>query len=66
MVIKLLSSDNNLFLSPSLACKTNNVQALVFTSTVNVVFGGQRIENGDESLPYFDARKVGYVVSASL
>ncbi|XP_068248949.1 short-chain dehydrogenase/reductase family 42E member 1-like [Palaemon carinicauda] len=29
------------------------VQALVYTSTYNVVFGGQEIKNGDESLPYF-------------
>ncbi|XP_064095954.1 short-chain dehydrogenase/reductase family 42E member 1-like [Macrobrachium nipponense] len=29
------------------------VQALVYTSTYNVVFGGQQIKNGDESLPYF-------------
>ena len=34
------------------------MKALVFTSTVNVVFGGQRIENGDESLPYFDSEQV--------
>ena len=40
------------------ACLANNVRALVFTSTVNVVFGGQRIENGDESLPYFDSKQV--------
>ena len=40
------------------ACLANNVKALVFTSTVNVVFGGQRIESGDESLPYFDFKQV--------
>ena len=40
------------------ACLANNVRALVFTSTVNVVFGGQRIESGDESLPYFDFKQV--------
>ncbi|XP_075045255.1 short-chain dehydrogenase/reductase family 42E member 1 [Mixophyes fleayi] len=34
------------------ACLTNNVQRLVYTSTYNVVFGGQIIENGDESMPY--------------
>ena len=34
------------------------MKALVFTSTVNVVYGGQRIEDGDESLPYFDASQV--------
>ncbi|XP_053256096.1 short-chain dehydrogenase/reductase family 42E member 1 isoform X2 [Podarcis raffonei] len=35
------------------ACKKVGVSRLVYTSTYNVVFGGQAIENGDESLPYF-------------
>lgn len=34
------------------ACLKNGVPRLVYTSTFNVVFGGQVIENGDESLPY--------------
>ncbi|XP_058486341.1 short-chain dehydrogenase/reductase family 42E member 1 [Solea solea] len=34
------------------ACVENRVSRLVYTSTFNVVFGGQVIENGDESLPY--------------
>ncbi|KAI1904284.1 hypothetical protein AGOR_G00004090 [Albula goreensis] len=34
------------------ACTMNNVPRLVYTSTFNVVFGGQVIKNGDESLPY--------------
>lgn len=34
------------------ACIVNGVSKLVYTSTFNVVFGGQVIENGDESLPY--------------
>ncbi|XP_023675815.1 short-chain dehydrogenase/reductase family 42E member 1 isoform X1 [Paramormyrops kingsleyae] len=34
------------------ACTENSVPHLVYTSTYNVVFGGQVIENGDESLPY--------------
>uniref|UniRef100_W5M277 Short chain dehydrogenase/reductase family 42E, member 1 n=1 Tax=Lepisosteus oculatus TaxID=7918 RepID=W5M277_LEPOC len=34
------------------ACVGNAVPRLVYTSTFNVVFGGQVIENGDESLPY--------------
>ncbi|NXI60749.1 D42E1 reductase, partial [Chloroceryle aenea] len=34
------------------ACKSRGVSSLVYTSTYNVVFGGQIIENGDESLPY--------------
>lgn len=35
------------------ACARNHVRALVYTSTYNVVFGGQNVFNGDESLPYF-------------
>ena len=34
------------------------VQSLVYTSTYNVVFGGQEIRNGNESLPYFPLHKV--------
>ncbi|XP_042293948.1 short-chain dehydrogenase/reductase family 42E member 1 isoform X2 [Sceloporus undulatus] len=34
------------------ACLKMGVSRLVYTSTYNVVFGGQVIENGDESLPY--------------
>lgn len=34
------------------ACVQHGVSRLVYTSTFNVVFGGQVIENGDESLPY--------------
>ncbi|XP_062860951.1 short-chain dehydrogenase/reductase family 42E member 1 [Trichomycterus rosablanca] len=34
------------------ACVDLGVPRLVYTSTFNVVFGGQVIENGDESLPY--------------
>ncbi|KAF7212816.1 short-chain dehydrogenase/reductase family 42E member 1 [Nothobranchius furzeri] len=34
------------------ACVEHGVLRLVYTSTFNVVFGGQVIENGDESLPY--------------
>ncbi|KAM4596106.1 short-chain dehydrogenase/reductase family 42E member 1 [Fundulus diaphanus] len=34
------------------ACVEKGVPRLVYTSTFNVVFGGQEIENGDESLPY--------------
>ena len=31
---------------------------LVYTSTYNVVFGGQVIRNGDETLPYLPLEKV--------
>jgi len=34
------------------ACVESGVPRLVYTSTFNVVFGGQVIKNGDESLPY--------------
>ncbi|XP_005727671.1 short-chain dehydrogenase/reductase family 42E member 1 [Pundamilia nyererei] len=34
------------------ACVEHGVSRLIYTSTFNVVFGGQVIENGDESLPY--------------
>ncbi|XP_057687031.1 short-chain dehydrogenase/reductase family 42E member 1 isoform X2 [Corythoichthys intestinalis] len=34
------------------ACVECGVPRLVYTSTFNVVFGGQEIKNGDESLPY--------------
>uniref|UniRef100_A0A3B4TUP4 Short chain dehydrogenase/reductase family 42E, member 1 n=2 Tax=Seriola dumerili TaxID=41447 RepID=A0A3B4TUP4_SERDU len=33
-------------------CVEHGVSRLVYTSTFNVVFGGQVIENGNESLPY--------------
>lgn len=34
------------------ACRKRGVPRLVYTSTFNVIFGGQVIKNGDESLPY--------------
>ncbi|KAL0621827.1 Short-chain dehydrogenase/reductase family 42E member 1 [Plecturocebus cupreus] len=34
------------------ACQRRKVPRLVYTSTFNVIFGGQVIRNGDESLPY--------------
>ena len=40
------------------ACCKYNVAHLVYTSTYNVVFGGQIIQNGDESLPYLPLDKV--------
>ncbi|XP_063169035.1 short-chain dehydrogenase/reductase family 42E member 1 [Candoia aspera] len=33
-------------------CRKTGISKLVYTSTYNVVFGGQVIENGDESWPY--------------
>jgi nucleoside-diphosphate-sugar epimerase len=34
------------------ACRANGIERLVFTSSPSVVYGGQPIEGGDESLPY--------------
>ncbi|KAM8945973.1 short-chain dehydrogenase/reductase family 42E member 1 [Pelodytes ibericus] len=34
------------------ACINKGIGRLIYTSTYNVVFGGQEIKNGDESLPY--------------
>ena len=45
-----------LVLSP--ACVTCGVTCLVYTSTYNVVFGGQEIRNGDQSIPYLPLDKV--------
>jgi len=36
-----------------LAACASDVRGLVYTSTCNVVFGGQEIRDGDEGLPYF-------------
>ncbi|KAG8562818.1 hypothetical protein GDO81_015828 [Engystomops pustulosus] len=34
------------------ACKNKSIPRIVYTSTFNVVFGGQCIKNGNESIPY--------------
>lgn len=40
-------------------CKQRNIPRLIYTSTVNVVFGGNTIEEGDEeTVPYFPLEKV--------
>ncbi|XP_067671145.1 short-chain dehydrogenase/reductase family 42E member 1-like [Haliotis asinina] len=39
------------------ACHDCNVTRLVYTSTYNVIFGGQEIQDGDESLPYLTEDK---------
>ncbi|XP_051488324.1 putative short-chain dehydrogenase/reductase family 42E member 2 isoform X2 [Apus apus] len=40
------------------ACKQRNITRLIYTSTVNVVFGGLPIEDGDEeTVPYFPIEK---------
>ncbi|KAI6076451.1 putative short-chain dehydrogenase/reductase family 42E member 2 [Aix galericulata] len=39
-------------------CKQRNIPRLIYTSTVNVVFGGNTIEEGDEeTVPYFPLEK---------
>ncbi|NXM75341.1 D42E1 reductase, partial [Serilophus lunatus] len=41
------------------ACKHQNIPRLIYTSTVNVVFGGLPIEDGDEeTVPYFPIDKL--------
>ncbi|KAJ8037367.1 Short-chain dehydrogenase/reductase family 42E member 1 [Holothuria leucospilota] len=44
------------------ACLENNVKRLVYTSTHNVIFNGNPIENGDETIPYvpLDEHKDSY------
>ncbi|NXP29482.1 D42E1 reductase, partial [Scytalopus superciliaris] len=40
------------------ACRHHNISRLIYTSTVNVVFGGLPIEDGDEeTVPYFPLEK---------
>lgn len=41
------------------------VESLVFTSTYNVVFGGQSITRGDETMPYFPLHRHPDVYSAT-
>ena len=36
---------------------------MVYTSTYNVIFGGQVIENGDESLEYLPLDKVDFFLN---
>lgn len=47
------------------ACCKHNVSKLIYTSTYNVVFGGQEIVNGTEELPYFPVEKHTDCYSAS-
>lgn len=50
----------------SAACVECGVTRLVYTSTYNVVFGGQEIREGDESLPYLPLDKVRQKLKVSL
>lgn len=46
-------------MSITVVCKQRNIPRLIYTSTVNVVFGGNPIEEGDEeTVPYFPLEKV--------
>lgn len=47
----------------NVVCREENVERLVYTSTFNVVFGGQVIENGDESLPYLPLEMVSELIN---
>ena len=40
------------------ACLKNKITRLVYTSTYNVIFGGQEIRDGDDSLPYLPLDQV--------
>ncbi len=53
--------DNYYYYIIIVACIAVNIHCLVYTSTYNVVFGGQEIIYGDESLPYFPLEKVTMV-----
>uniref|UniRef100_A0A8C3M9V0 3-beta hydroxysteroid dehydrogenase/isomerase domain-containing protein n=1 Tax=Geospiza parvula TaxID=87175 RepID=A0A8C3M9V0_GEOPR len=49
------------------ACRKKNVSRLVYTSSVNVVFGGLPIEDGDEeSLPYFPIDQVFHWIDSTI
>lgn len=45
------------------ACKKNGVKNLVYTSTPSVVFNGEDITGGDESLPYGKKGLCNYAIS---
>jgi nucleoside-diphosphate-sugar epimerase len=38
-------------------CKDFNICRLIYTSTYNVIYGGQRIDHGDESMDYYPIHK---------
>ena len=41
-----------------IACLKHQIKRLVYTSTYNVIFGGQEIRDGEESLPYLPLNQV--------
>lgn len=47
------------------ACQKHRVKALVYVSTVNVVFAGKMIKDGDETLPYISDDQDGDQYSRS-
>jgi sterol-4alpha-carboxylate 3-dehydrogenase (decarboxylating) len=48
------------------ACKRNGVRALVFTSSLDVLFSGKPLRNVDETFPYPDRHGSSYCVSKYL
>jgi len=48
------------------ACRMNGVRALVFTSSLDVLFSGQTLRNVDETFPYPDRHGSSYCVSKYL
>lgn len=42
------------------ACLKHKIKRLVYTSTYNVIFGGQVICDGEESLPYLPLNQVSH------
>lgn len=53
------------FLLQACSSPFSTVSSFVYTSTFNVVFGGQEILDGDESLPYFPLHRHWDVYSAT-
>jgi nucleoside-diphosphate-sugar epimerase len=47
------------------AMRQTDTEALIYTSTYNVVYGGEEIAGGDESLPYYPVEQHSDIYSAS-
>ncbi len=48
------------------ACRQNNISSLVYTSTPSVVFNGEDIKGGDETLPYAEKFLCHYAKSKAM
>lgn len=55
--VAMVTCMSHMHVCSMLACMEEGVSRLVYTSTYNVVFGGQEIRNGDSTLPYLPANK---------